>query len=88
MPVITLRNGETRWLSTANGSHLICAMTLEAICAKPACRSLVSIIDNPGSPARGDGPVQLRRVPLGIQSSVRIDAFTTGCQKGPHQAGD
>ena len=27
-----LRNGETRWLSTANSSYLICAMTIEAIC--------------------------------------------------------
>ena len=33
MPVMTLRNGETRWLSTANGSYLMCATTIEAICA-------------------------------------------------------
>ena len=33
MPAMTLRNGKTRWLSTANGSHLICAMTIAAICA-------------------------------------------------------
>ena len=32
MPVMILRNGETRWLSTANSSYLICAMTIEAIC--------------------------------------------------------
>jgi len=32
MPVMILRNGETRWLSTANSSDLICAMTIEAIC--------------------------------------------------------
>jgi hypothetical protein len=33
MPVMMLLNGETRWLSTANGSYLICATTIEAICA-------------------------------------------------------
>ena len=40
MPVNTLRNGETRWLSTANGSHLICAMTIEAICAETGLQKL------------------------------------------------
>jgi hypothetical protein len=33
MPVMVLLNGETRWLSTANGSYLICTMTIETICA-------------------------------------------------------
>jgi hypothetical protein len=33
MPVMMLLNGETRWLSTANGNYLICATTIEAICA-------------------------------------------------------
>jgi len=40
MPVMTLRNGETRWLSTANGSYLICAMTIEAICAVTGLQKL------------------------------------------------
>ena len=40
MPVMTLRNGETRWLSTANGSYLICAMTVEAICAVTGLQNL------------------------------------------------
>jgi len=40
MPVITLRNGETRWLSTANGSYLICATTIEAICAVTGLQKL------------------------------------------------
>jgi hypothetical protein len=39
MPVMILRNGETRWLSTANSSYLICAMTIEAICEVLDCRS-------------------------------------------------
>jgi hypothetical protein len=34
MPAMMLRNGKTRWLSTANGSYLICAMSIEAICAE------------------------------------------------------
>jgi hypothetical protein len=40
MPVMTLLNGETRWLSTANGSYLICAMTIEAICAVTGLQKL------------------------------------------------
>jgi len=28
---MTLLNGEARWLSTANGSYLPCAITIEAI---------------------------------------------------------
>jgi hypothetical protein len=40
MPAMTLRNGKTRWLSTANGSYLICAMTIEAICAETGLRQL------------------------------------------------
>ena len=40
MPVMTLRNGETRWLSTANGSYLICTMTIEAICAVTGLQKL------------------------------------------------
>jgi hypothetical protein len=40
MPIMTLRNGETRWLSTANGSYLICAMTIEAICAVTGLQKL------------------------------------------------
>jgi len=40
MPVMMLRNGETRWLSTANGSYLICTMTIEAICAATSLQKL------------------------------------------------
>jgi hypothetical protein len=40
LPVMALRNGETRWLSTANGSYLICAMTIEAICAATGLQKL------------------------------------------------
>jgi hypothetical protein len=40
MPVMTLRNGETRWLSTANGSYLIYAMTIETICAATGLQNL------------------------------------------------
>jgi hypothetical protein len=35
-----LRNGETRWLSTANGSYLIHATTIEAICAITGLQNL------------------------------------------------
>ena len=40
MPVMTLLNGETRWLSTANASFLICETTIEAICAETGLRKL------------------------------------------------
>lgn len=40
MPVMTLLNGETRWLGTANGSYLICSMTIEAICAVTGLQKL------------------------------------------------
>jgi hypothetical protein len=40
MPAMTLRNGKTRWLSTANGSYLICAVTIEAICAETGLQKL------------------------------------------------
>jgi hypothetical protein len=40
LPVMTLRNGETRWLSTANGSNLIYATTLEAIFAATGLQRL------------------------------------------------
>jgi hypothetical protein len=40
MPVMTLLNGETRWLSTANGSYLIHATTIEAICAVTGLQNL------------------------------------------------
>ena len=40
MPVMTLQNGEMRWLSTANNSYLICAMTIEAICAATGLQKL------------------------------------------------
>jgi hypothetical protein len=40
MPVMTLQNGKTRWLSTANGRYLICAMTIAAICAETGLRQL------------------------------------------------
>jgi hypothetical protein len=40
MPVVMLRNGEPRWLSTANGSYLICATTIEAICGVTGLRKL------------------------------------------------
>ena len=40
MPVMMLRGGETRWLRTANGSYLICAMTIDAICAVTGLQKL------------------------------------------------
>jgi hypothetical protein len=40
LPVMTLLNGETRWLSTANGSYLIHATTIEAICAVTGLQNL------------------------------------------------
>jgi hypothetical protein len=40
MPVMMLRNGETRWLSTANSSYLISSMTIEAICAVTGLQKL------------------------------------------------
>jgi hypothetical protein len=40
MPVMTLLNGETRWLSTANTSYLICEATIEAICAVTGLQKL------------------------------------------------
>jgi hypothetical protein len=40
MPAMMLRNGKTRWLSTANGSYLIGAMTIAAICAETGLRQL------------------------------------------------
>ena len=40
MPVMTLQNGETRRLSTANNGYLICAMTIEAICAATGLQKL------------------------------------------------
>jgi hypothetical protein len=40
MPAMALQNGKTRWLSTANGSYLICAMTIEAICAETGLHKL------------------------------------------------
>jgi hypothetical protein len=40
MPVMALRNGETRRLSTANGSHLIYAMTIEAMCAATGLQNI------------------------------------------------
>jgi hypothetical protein len=40
MPVMMLRDGGTRWLSTANGSYLTCAMTIEAICAVTGLQKL------------------------------------------------
>src|SRR5262245_38387257 len=40
MPAMTLRNGKTRWLSTANGSYLICATTIAAICAETGLHQL------------------------------------------------
>ena len=40
MPVMTLLNGETRWLSTANASFLICETTIEAICAEIGLQKL------------------------------------------------
>jgi len=40
MPVMTLRNGETRWLGTANSSYLISTMTIEAICAVTGLQKL------------------------------------------------
>jgi uncharacterized integral membrane protein len=40
MPVMTLLNGETRWLSTANTSYLICETTIEAICAVTGLQKL------------------------------------------------
>jgi hypothetical protein len=40
MPVMMLRNGETRWLSTANSSYLICTMTIEAICSVTGLQKL------------------------------------------------
>jgi hypothetical protein len=40
MPVMTLRSRETRWLSTANGSYLPCAITIEAICAATGLQKL------------------------------------------------
>jgi hypothetical protein len=40
MPVMTLLNGETRWLSTANASFLICETTIEAICAETGLQKL------------------------------------------------
>jgi hypothetical protein len=41
MPVMMLLNGETRWLSTANGSYLICATTIEAICEVTGLQKLI-----------------------------------------------
>jgi len=41
MPVMTLQNGKTRWLSTANcSSYLIGATTIEAICAVTGLQKL------------------------------------------------
>jgi len=40
MPVMMLRNGERRWLSTANASYLICETTIEAICAVTGLQKL------------------------------------------------
>jgi len=40
MPVMTLLSGETRWLSTANTSYLICETTIEAICAVTGLQKL------------------------------------------------
>jgi hypothetical protein len=40
MPVMMLRNGETRWLSTANSSYLISSMAIEAICAATGLQKL------------------------------------------------
>jgi hypothetical protein len=40
MPVMTLRNGETRWLGTANSGFLIGTMTIEAICAVTGLQKL------------------------------------------------
>jgi hypothetical protein len=40
MPVMMLRNGESRWLSTANASFLICETTIEAICAVTGLQKL------------------------------------------------
>jgi hypothetical protein len=40
MPVLALQNGETRWLSTANNSYLIGAMTIEAICGVTGLQKL------------------------------------------------
>jgi hypothetical protein len=40
MPVMALRNGETRRLSTANGSYLIYKTTIEAICAVTGLQNL------------------------------------------------
>jgi len=39
MPVMML-NGQTRWLSTANASFLICETTIEAICAETGLQKL------------------------------------------------
>jgi hypothetical protein len=40
MPSMMLQNGKTRWLSTANGSYLICATTIAAICAETGLHQL------------------------------------------------
>jgi hypothetical protein len=40
MPVMTLLNGETRWLSTANTSYLTSETTIEAICAVTGLQKL------------------------------------------------
>jgi hypothetical protein len=40
MPVMMLRNGKNRWLSTANASFLICETTIETICAVTGLQKL------------------------------------------------
>ena len=40
MPVMMLLNNQTRWLSTASASFLICETTIEAICAETGLQKL------------------------------------------------